>query len=129
MSHEEQPAAEAIGPYRLVERLAAGGMGEVWRAWDGRLKRPVAGKHILPDILDQPGVRERFRREAEAGARLSHPAVVQIYDLVESPEGDWLVMELVVGKTLRQVLSEGPLPGLPGFLPIRSAVQWGREIA
>ncbi|HEY0553613.1 MAG TPA: protein kinase [Thermoanaerobaculia bacterium] len=126
MSLEEQPPAEAIGPYRLVERLAAGGMGEVWRAWDGRLKRPVAVKHILPHILDQPGARERFRREAEAGARLSHPAVVQIYDLVESPEGDWLVMELVVGKTLRQLLSESPLPGL---LPIRSAVQWGREIA
>jgi serine/threonine-protein kinase len=129
MSPEEKeklPPAETIGPYRLVERLAAGGMGEVWRAWDGRLKRPVAVKHILPDILDQPGVRERFRREAEAGARLTHPAVVQIYDLVESPEGDWLVMELVVGKTLRQLLSESPLPGL---LPIRSAVQWGREIA
>jgi tetratricopeptide (TPR) repeat protein len=126
MSGEEWTPAEAIGPYRLVERLAAGGMGEVWRAWDGRLKRPVAVKHILPHILDQPGARERFRREAEAGARLTHPAVVQIYDLVESPEGDWLVMELVLGKTLRQLLSAGPLAGP---LPIRSAVQWGGEIA
>ena len=123
---EEWTPAEAVGPYRLVERLAAGGMGEVWRAWDGRLKRPVAVKHILPHILDQPGARERFRREAEAGARLTHPAVVQIYDLVESPEGDWLVMELVVGKTLRQLLSTGPLAGL---LPIASALQWGSEIA
>jgi len=113
--------AEAVGPYRLVERLAAGGMGEVWRAWDGRLKRPVAVKHILPHILDQPGARERFRREAEAGARLTHFAVVQIYDLVESPEGDWLVMELVVGKTLRQLLSAGPLS-------IQSALRWGSEI-
>ena len=121
MSREWTPA-EALGPYRLVERLAAGGMGEVWRAWDGRLKRPVAVKHVLPQILDQPGARERFRREAEAGARLTHPAVVQIYDLVESPEGDWLVMELVVGKTLRQLLSAGPLD-------LRSALQWGCEIA
>jgi serine/threonine protein kinase/Tfp pilus assembly protein PilF len=126
MSREEWTPAEAIGPYRLVERLAAGGMGEVWRAWDGRLKRPVAVKHILPHILDQPGARERFRREAEAGARLTHPAVVQIYDLVESPEGDWLVMELVVGKTLRQLLSAGPLAGP---LAIKSALQWGSEIA
>jgi tetratricopeptide (TPR) repeat protein len=126
MSGEEWTPAEAIGPYRLVERLAAGGMGEVWRAWDGRLKRPVAVKHILPHILDQPGARERFRREAEAGARLTHPAVVQIYDLVESPEGDWLVMELVVGKTLRQLLSAGPLAGP---LAIRSVLQWGSEIA
>ncbi len=122
MSWEENPPAEALGPYRLVERLAAGGMGEVWRAWDGRLKRPVAVKHVLPQILDQPGARERFRREAEAGARLTHPAVVQIYDLVESPEGDWLVMELVEGKTLRQLLSAGPLD-------IRSALKWGCEIA
>ncbi len=122
MSGEEQPPAQALGPYRLVERLAAGGMGEVWRAWDGRLKRPVAVKHVLPEILEQPGARERFRREAEAGARLTHPAVVQIYDLVESPDGDWLVMELVVGQTLRELLSAGPLP-------VRSALLWGREIA
>lgn len=122
MSQEEDPRSEALGPYRLVERLAAGGMGEVWRAWDGRLKRTVAVKHILPEILDQPGARERFRREAEAGARLTHPAVVQIYDLVESPEGDWLVMELVDGKTLRQHLSAGPLD-------LRSALRWGGEIA
>lgn len=122
MSREEKPPAEALGPYRLVERLAAGGMGEVWRAWDGRLKRPVAVKHVLPEILDQPGARERFRREAQAGARLTHPAIVQIYDLVESPEGDWLVMELVEGKTLRQLLSAGPLD-------LRRALQWGSEIA
>lgn len=121
MSREWTPA-EALGPYRLVERIAAGGMGEVWRAWDGRLKRPVAVKHVLPEILSQPGTRERFRREAEAGARLTHPAVVRIYDLVESPEGDWLVMELVVGKTLRELLSAGPLD-------LRSAVLWGGEIA
>ncbi|HKI00466.1 MAG TPA: protein kinase [Thermoanaerobaculia bacterium] len=122
MSGEERPPAEALGPYQLVERLAAGGMGEVWRAWDGRLKRPVAVKHVLPEVLDQPGARERFRREAQAGARLTHPAVVQIYDLVESPEGDWLVMELVVGKTLRELLSAGPLG-------LHSAVLWGGEIA
>ncbi|HXU30301.1 MAG TPA: protein kinase [Thermoanaerobaculia bacterium] len=121
MSREWTPS-EALGPYRLVERIAAGGMGEVWRAWDGRLKRPVAVKHVLPQVLDQPGARERFRREAEAGARLTHPAVVQIYDLVESPEGDWIVMELVEGKTLRQLLFEGPLA-------VHKAVRWGAEIA
>jgi tetratricopeptide (TPR) repeat protein len=122
MSPEKPTPAEAIGPYRLVERLAAGGMGEVWRAWDGRLKRPVAIKHVLPQSLDQPVARMRFRREAEAGARLTHPAVVQIYDLLESPDGDWLVMELVVGKTLRQLLAAGPLA-------ISSALRWGGEIA
>ena len=119
---EDWTPAERIGPYRLVERLASGGMGEVWRAWDERLKRPVAVKHVLPHILEQPGARERFRREAEAGARLAHPAVVQIHDLVEEREGDWIVMELVEGKTLRQLLAAGPLA-------VRDAVRWGAEIA
>jgi len=119
---EEQNPPQALGPYRLGERIAGGGMGEVWRAWDERLQRPVAVKHVLPEILSQPGARERFRREAQAGARLNHPSVVQIYDLVERPDGDWLVMELVSGKTLRDLLSAGPLP-------VRSAVLWGGEIA
>jgi serine/threonine protein kinase len=111
-----------VGPYQLVERLAAGGMGEVWRAWDERLKRPVAVKHVLPHLLGEPRARERFRREAEAGARLAHPAIVQIHDLVETPEGDWIVMELVAGKTLRQLLNAGPLA-------VPDALRWGGEIA
>ena len=95
MERSEMPEeVKRVGPYRLVERLAAGGMGEVWRAWDERLKRAVAVKQILPQRLSQAHARERFRREAEAGARLSHPSIVQIHDLVELPDGDWIVMEL-----------------------------------
>jgi len=112
---------EKIGPYRLVEPLGSGGMGAVWRAWDERLKRPVALKQVLPDV-DNPRHRERFRREAEAGARLNHPAIVRIYDLVETDTGDWMVMELVEGQTLQSILDAGPCDP-------QHVIRLGREIA
>ncbi len=114
-------ADEKIGPYRLTEILGAGGMGTVWRAWDERLKRPVALKRILAATKD-PKARERFRREAEAGARLNHPSIVHLYDIVEMAESDWIVMELVDGRTLQELLREGPLE-VPRILRL------GREIA
>ena len=76
------PDGERIGAYRLEGRLGRGGMGEVFLARDERLGRWVAIKRIRHDIACRP-VRERFRREARAAARLNHPAVVQIYDVVE----------------------------------------------
>ncbi|HET9212257.1 MAG TPA: protein kinase, partial [Thermoanaerobaculia bacterium] len=76
----EQP--EKVGPYRLEQKLGAGGMGAVWRAWDERLKRPVALKRILGTANADPRLRERFRREAEAVARLNHPAIVHVYDII-----------------------------------------------
>jgi serine/threonine protein kinase/Flp pilus assembly protein TadD len=117
----EQP--EKVGPYRLEQKLGTGGMGAVWRAWDERLKRPVALKRILPAANDDPKHRERFRREAEAVARLNHPAIVHVYDIVETEESDWIVMELVEGRTLQELVQqEGPLD------PQR-AVRLGSEIA
>lgn len=109
-----------IGPYRLARRLGEGGMGEVFLAWDERLGRRVAVKRILrdsPTSLD----RERFRREARAAARLSHPFVVQVYDLVEDATGDAIVLEYVEGRTLRALLAEG----VP---PIGLAVLLAREV-
>lgn len=114
--------SEKVGPYRLEQRLGAGGMGAVWRAWDERLKRPVAIKKVLPEIQSRPTARARFRREAEATARLNHPAIVHVYDIVEIGDDDWLVMELVEGRTVREILREGPLA------PART-VRLGREIA
>ena len=100
---------EQIGPYRLEEPIGRGGMGTVWRAWDERLKRRVAVKQIRAET-NVSHVRERLRREAQAAARLNHPAIVHIYDIVEGAGGDWIVMELVGGQTLRQLLDErGPL--------------------
>ena len=115
------PEPTRIGPYRLARRLGQGGMGEVFLAWDERLGRQVALKRIRreePTVQD----RERLRREASAAARLSHPAVVQIYDLVEDATGDALVFEYVKGRTLHELLEEGlPSPAL--------AVRLAREIA
>jgi eukaryotic-like serine/threonine-protein kinase len=113
-----------IGPYRLVRPLGAGGMGVVWEAWDERLERRVALKRVLPEDAADPRRRERFRREARAAARLSHPAIVQIHDLLTTLEGDWIVMELVEGKTLAALLREGPL-GLGRLLPVARQIAGG----
>jgi serine/threonine-protein kinase len=101
---------QTIGPYTLGERLGAGGMGEVYRAYDQRLDRWVAIKLIRPEHVDSATARERFRREARAAARLSHASIVRIYDIVESEEGDAIVMELVDGAPLSRRLALGPLP-------------------
>jgi len=116
-------ALTEIGPYRIEARLGIGGMGEVYRAYDSRLDRSVAVKLIRSDASAADGVaRERFRREARAAARLSHPAIVQIHDIVESGEGDAIVMELVEGEPLSQRIARGPLP-------IDECVRLAREIA
>lgn len=110
-----------IGPYRLARRLGQGGMGEVFLAWDERLGRRVAVKRIRRDGPSAKE-RERLRREARAAARLSHPAVVQVYDWVEDSRGDAIVLEYVEGRTLGDLLKEGPLD--PVFV-----VRLAREIA
>src|SRR5258706_3027128 len=101
---------ERIGPYRREGKLGAGGMGVVYAAWDERLDRRVALKQIRPELAGDPLRRERFRREARAVAMLDHPAIVRIHDLLETPEGDWLVLQYVEGTTLAQRLRQGPLP-------------------
>lgn len=100
---------ETVGPYQLEGRLGTGGMGEVYRGFDSRLDRPVALKHIRADVASS-NARERFRREAKAIARLSHPTIVLVHDWVETEEGGWIVMELVEGESLAAILKKGPLP-------------------
>jgi tetratricopeptide (TPR) repeat protein len=111
-----------IGPYTLETRLGAGGMGEVYQAYDERLDRRVAIKLIRPERVEDETTRERFRREARAAARLSHPAIVQIHDILETGESDAIVMELVPGHSLAELLLDGPLD-------LRTALRLGREIA
>lgn len=100
---------ERIGPYRLERKLGEGGMGVVYAAWDERLERRVALKQIRPEIANAAN-RERFRGEARAVAQLDHPAIVRIHDLLETPDGDWLVLQFVEGPTLARRLRHGPLP-------------------
>jgi eukaryotic-like serine/threonine-protein kinase len=70
-----------LGPYEIVDLLGAGGMGEVYRARDTRLRREVAVKVLLADIAIDPGRRARFEQEAHAAAALNHPNILGIYDV------------------------------------------------
>jgi len=107
------PSGTRLGPYEILPPLGAGGMGEVYRAKDGKLKRDVALK-VLPDIFaNDPERMARFQREAEVLASLNHPHIAQIYGIEERA----LVMELVEGETL-----QGPLP-------VETALNYARQIA
>ncbi len=99
------------GRYVLGDRIAVGGMGEVWRAEDQVLGRTVAIKLLSPALADQAGFAQRFREEARHTAALGHPNIAQVYDYGENDGAHWLVMEFVRGKPLSQILrEEGPLP-------------------
>ncbi|HKO55775.1 MAG TPA: serine/threonine-protein kinase, partial [Thermoanaerobaculia bacterium] len=98
-----------LGPYRLISRLGMGGMGEVWRAEDTRLLRPVAIKILSEAIASDPEWKERFFREARTIAQLNHPNIATIYNIEESPQGLFIAMELVEGESLAAKLKRGPL--------------------
>ncbi|HEX7744174.1 MAG TPA: serine/threonine-protein kinase, partial [Micromonosporaceae bacterium] len=93
------------GRYRLDERIASGGMGDVWRGTDEVLGRTVAVKILLPALLDEPGFAERFRGEARTMATINHPGVVDIYDYGSDQQVAFLVMEYVEGDALSRTLS------------------------
>lgn len=100
------------GRYELVETVGAGGMATVWEAHDHVLGRPVAVKILHAHLAADHAVVRRFRREAVAAARLAHPNVVAVYDTVAATDDEpfeAIVMELVSGRTLRDVLDDGPL--------------------
>ncbi|MFG1920764.1 protein kinase [Cryptosporangium sp. NPDC048952] len=102
------------GRYRLVDQLGRGGMGTVWRAHDELLDRDVAVKEVLlpPGVDDETrdDLMERTKREARAAARLSHPNVVTVFDVVEVEGRPWIVMELVKARGLNQIVrDEGSL--------------------
>jgi len=93
--------------YRLDERIASGGMGDVWRGTDEVLGRTVAVKSLLPALLDDPDFAERFRGEARTMATINHPGVVDIYDFGSDQQIAFLVMEYVEGANLRDLLAQG----------------------
>src|SRR5690349_783519 len=100
------PGTMLGGRYRLVERIASGGMGDVWRCVDDVLGRTVAVKILLSSLLEEPGFTERFRVEARTMATINHPGVVDIYDYGSDPKaGAYLVMEYVEGDALSRTLS------------------------
>ncbi|MFF4990962.1 serine/threonine-protein kinase [Streptosporangium saharense] len=109
------PAPVLAGRYRAIDRLGAGGMGVVWRARDELLHREVAIKEVLLGRnlteAERTEARERTLREARAAARLSHPSIVAVHDVIAQEGRPWIVMDLVRGRSLdRVVRAEGPLP-------------------
>src|SRR5690606_30856889 len=100
------PGMALGGRYRLDERIASGGMGDVWRGTDEVLGRTVAVKVMLPALLDEPGFAERFRGEARTMATINHPGVVDIYDYGSDQHIAFLVMEYIEGDPLSSTLSK-----------------------
>ncbi len=99
-----------LGPYQLEALLGEGGMGQVFRARDTRLGRPVAIKVIRAERALRSDFQARFQREARATAALNHPHICTLYDVGEHEGASYLVMEYVEGQTLAARLREGPLP-------------------
>ena len=100
----------ALGPYQIDRLVGEGGMGQVFRAVDARLNRTVAVKILPPTDGIDPLLRERFGREAQAGASLAHPHICTLYDVGSRDGVDFIVMEYLEGDTLAAQLAKGPLP-------------------
>ncbi|MFI9363717.1 protein kinase [Kitasatospora sp. NPDC053057] len=130
MGVQDRPeAAEAerllAGRYELGERLGRGGMGTVWRAWDRMLDREVAVKELTVNHLPEEDLQilhTRMKREASAAARIKHPGVITVHDVLEQDGRPWIVMELVDGRSLADVISQD------GTLPPRAAAEVGSQV-
>ncbi len=115
-------AGSKLGPYEILAPLGTGGMGEVYRALDSRLRRNVAMK-VLPDaFVSDPSRMARFEREAQLLAALNHPNIAALFGLEESGTTRALVMELVEGPTLAERIGRGPIP-------VEDAIPLARQLA
>jgi len=111
-----------LGPYEIMARLGAGGMGEVWRARDTRLEREVAVKILPAEFAENARVRLRFEREAKTISQLNHPHICTLHDVGHEDGIDYLVMELIDGESLADRLARGPVP-------IAEALTYAAQIA
>ncbi|MFB6892725.1 protein kinase [Kitasatospora sp. NPDC056327] len=123
----ESAEAERLlaGRYELGDRLGRGGMGTVWRARDRMLDREVAVKELTVSHLPEEDLEilhARMKREAAAAARIKHPGVITVHDVLEQDGRPWIVMELVDGRSLADVISQD------GTLPPRAAAEVGGQV-
>ena len=108
MQHREEPPVDTrVSHYRRLDRLGAGGMGEVYVGVDETLKRRVALKAVHSEQRLQAESKTRFLREAQILSQLDHPNICRVYDYIEDQRRDWLVLELIEGKNLRLALQGG----------------------
>jgi predicted ATPase len=129
MAHDKSvpPVADfapgtVISHFRILEKLGQGGMGVVYRAEDIALGRPVALKFLPADDARDPQSLERLRSEARAASSLNHPNICTIYEIGEADRQPFIAMELVEGKTLRELF-------LSGLLPVRKAIEIAAQVA
>jgi len=115
-------AGTRLGPYEILSKLGAGGMGEVYLSRDTRLAREVAIKVLPPHLADTPEARARFEREARAISSLNHPHICSLYDIGRENGVDFLVLERIEGETLSARLARGALP-------LEQVVRLGSQIA
>ena len=99
-----------LGSYKILSAIGAGGMGEVYRAEHVKLGRDVAIKVLPSDLASDPERLKRFEREARSASALNHPNIVTIHDIADHEGTTYIAMELVEGRTLRELLRDGPLP-------------------
>ncbi|WAS98323.1 serine/threonine-protein kinase [Nannocystis punicea] len=123
---EASPDPASIGPFIVERKLGEGAMGVVFAGYDRKLERKVALKLVRRQLLNNPAVRERMTREAQAMARLSNPNVVQVYQVGEHDGGIYMAMEYVEGETLSEWLRSAPRPWQ---LILRTVCDAGRGLA
>src|SRR5687768_14557519 len=104
------PAGTRLGPYEVREPLGAGGMGEVYLAYDTRLRRNVAVKVLPAAFAQSPDRLQRFEQEARATATLNHPNVMAVFDVGIDGDVPYVVLELLEGETLAAALRGGAVP-------------------
>jgi serine/threonine protein kinase/Tfp pilus assembly protein PilF len=109
MAESQALIGRTISHYRVIEKIGAGGMGEVYRAHDVQLERDVALKFLPPGTLTDESARKQFRKEALALAKLNHPNIETVYEFGSQEDADFLAMELITGNSLKQKINEGPL--------------------
>ena len=115
---------QVLSHYRIVEKLGAGGMGEVYRARDERLDRDIALKLLPAELAADRHARQRLQKEARAASRLNHPNIATIYEVGEAEGTTFIAMELVSGESLKQVLLRGAFPA-PQLLEVARQIAEG----
>jgi TolB-like protein/tetratricopeptide (TPR) repeat protein/predicted Ser/Thr protein kinase len=108
--HSTALQGRTVGHYRIDALLGVGGMGEVYRGWDTRLRRAVALKFLATEFLSDTAAVERFEREARAASALSHPNICTVYDVGEMDGRPFIAMEYLEGQNLRELLGSTALP-------------------
>src|SRR5690606_29638888 len=104
MHSEELPLPPTIGTYKVMKKLATGGMGEIYLVYDSCCDRTVALKKIRGDRLKYPTLRDRFLREAKIASQMAHPSIIPIYTIHSDLEELYYTMPYVEGETLKQIL-------------------------